>query len=488
MKKTKNLKEKKKIRKKNNGHIVFITLIFVALFVAMSWYIVSYALNNKQELISNSYNTRQKILQAKNMRGTIYSADGKSLVSSKLNDEGTEVRTYHYGPMFAHVVGYAINGRMGIESSANYYLINSNAPISVKAQNDSKGIKYPGDSVYSTLDFTLQETAYNAMGMYHGAVIVTEPSTGKVLALVSKPDFDPAEIAIRWDEFLHDEESSVLLNRVTLGSYPPGSTFKILTALEYIRENPESYDKYNYNCTGSFKNGEDMIRCYHGTVHGGVSFKKSFAKSCNCSFANIGLSLDKNAFNNTLKEMLFDTSLPSKIGGNSGKLEVGENTPDTDMIQIVIGQGVANISPLQLNMITSAIANDGVLMEPYVIDKVINSENTVIKQFKPAVYGNLLSEDEAFIMKDLMEDVVKEGTATKLKNSPYYAGGKTGSAEFGTVKGESHAWFTGYAGKIDDEGNNEQPDICVTIIIEGAGAGGEYAVPIAKRIFDEYYR
>lgn len=481
-------KTKREKKRKINKQILFITLIFAALFLYMSYYIADYSIKNRVELISNSYNTRQKILAAQNIRGTIYSKDGDVLVSSAANDEGVEIRHYAYGNLFSHIVGYAVNGKMGVEDYANYYLIHSNAPVSVKAAMDAKGLKYPGDSVYTTLDVKLQKVAYDAMGVYNGAVIVTEPSTGKILAMVSKPDFDPAKIMYMWDELINGE-STVLLNRATQGLYPPGSTFKIITALEYIRENPDKFSNYHYNCTGAITNGEDTIRCYHGTVHGNVDFKKSFAKSCNSSFANIGLSLDKQDFGKTLDSLLFNNKLPTSLTCSTSKLKVNNEIPDSDMIQIVIGQGRAAITPLQLNMITSAIANNGTLMEPYVVDRVENTSGTIIKTFKTVEYGDLITENEAHIMKELMIGVVEDGTATRLKGQKYYAGGKTGSAEFGTVKGDSHAWFTGFASIADNEEDmiSKVPDICVTIIIEGAGSGGEYAVPIAKRIFDAYY-
>jgi len=484
-KNTKKIKEIDKSKRKTKRQITTVMLFFVALFIGMTYYIADYAISNQQTLISNSYNGRQKILAAQNIRGTIYSKDGDVLVSSSVNESGTEVRNYAYGKLFAHVVGYAVNGKMGVEADANYYLINSNAPVSEKASHDANGEKYPGDSVYTTLDVKLQKIAYDALGLYQGAVIVTEPSTGKVLAMVSKPDFDPAQVQYTWDDLISNSESSVLLNRVTQGAYPPGSTFKIITALEYIRENPETYNNYHFNCNGSITVGEDTIRCYHGTVHGAVDFTTSFAKSCNSSFVNIGTSLDKDKYGKTLDNLLFNQKLPTRFTTKQSSMIVNNSTEESDMVQLVIGQGISSISPLHLNMITCSIANDGVLMEPYVIDRVENSVGSIIKQYKPSAYGNLLTEDEALIMQDLMEDVVTEGTGRKLKDQPYYAAGKTGSAEFGTIKGESHAWFTGYAGLGDPDVNN--PDICVTIIIESAGSGGDYAVPVAKRIFDAYY-
>lgn len=471
---------KKKVKKKNR-EITIVTWVFALLFLGMTGYITYYSATHKQELINNSYNGRQQILIAQNRRGRIFSAEGDVLAQTITDGEGNEKREYPYQNLFSHVVGYASNGRMGVEAQANYYLINTSASLSQKAALDLNGEKYPGDDVYTTLNVNLQQVASTALGVYQGAVIVTEPDTGKILAMVSKPDFNPEQIADIWDELVADKDSSILLNRVTQGLYPPGSTFKIITALEYIRENPGTFQNYSYNCSGSITKGPNRIQCYHGTVHGTVDFKRSFAKSCNTSFANIVLSLDKSAFADTLEQLLFGQDLSTAFNTNASRIDVREDTADADMMQISIGQGTTSITPLLLNMITCAIANEGTLMTPYVVDHVSGSAGNAVKAFSPSPYGRLMSQDEADILKGLMTDVVEEGTASRLKGLSYTAAGKTGSAEFGTIKGDSHAWFTGFA-PADD------PQICVTIIIEGAGAGGDYAVPIAKRIFDAYFQ
>ena len=470
-------KEKKKPAAKR---IMRVTWAFTLLFLCLAGYIMYYSATHKQELINNSYNGRQQMLLAQNRRGNILSRNGEILATTVVNEQGEEVRSYPYQNLFSHVVGYSVNGRSGVESQANYYLINSNAPLSQKASLDAAGEKYPGDNVYTTLDVNLQQVASTALGVYKGAIIVSDPGTGEILAMVSKPDFNPEEIEAIWDKLVNDNESSVLLNRVTQGLYPPGSTFKIVTALEYIKENPDTYSSYSYQCNGYITRGEDRIQCYHGSVHNTVSFQRSFAKSCNTSFANIGLSLDKNKFDKTLTELLFNKELPLSIPYSKSRVDVSGETTDADMMQVSIGQGTTAITPIHLNMITCAIANEGTLMKPYVVDRVENSAGSVIKKFSPSAYGELMSAEEAAVLSGLMSTVVTEGTASRLSGLSYSAAGKTGSAEYGTVKGDSHAWFTGYAPA-------DNPEICVTIIIEGAGAGGDYAVPIAKRIFDAYF-
>lgn len=460
--------------------IVIVSVFFVLLFCGIFYYLINFTVKNEQQLINNSYNSRQEILLSRNYRGTIFSADGKVLAQTVLDQSQNETREYPYGNLFSHVIGYDSNGKAGVEASGNYYLINSNIPVSKKAANDVAGIKNPGDNIHTTLNTVIQETASEELGLYKGAVIVTEVKTGKVLAMVSKPDFDPNEIEDIWETLISDRNSTVLLNRATQGIYPPGSTFKIVTALEYIRENPDTFKDYSYHCRGSYTKGSERINCYHKANHGAVDLRTSFAKSCNASFANIGISLDKTSFSDTLSDLLFRSELPYSQQYSKSSVNVYEDTSDAEMLQTAIGQGKTQITPLHLHMITSSIANKGILMTPYVIDRVVTAQGAVVQQFKPQTYQELMTEAEAEILKDLMTSVVEEGTAKKLKNDIYTAAGKTGSAEYNSSKEDSHAWFTGFA-PADD------PQICVTIIVEGVGSGGDYAVPMAKRIMNAYF-
>ena len=462
------------------GSVYVLMYFFVALFLAMMGYLVWFVKNNEQTLINNSYNSRQEMLASQNYRGSIYAAGGEVLAETVFLPDGTEQRQYPYGDKFAHVVGFSTKGRTGVESQANYYLINTNIPLIQKVSNDMAGIKNPGDNVYTTLDVALQEAAYRELGTYKGAIIVTEVSTGKVLAMVSNPAFDPNEIADIWDRLVEDADSSVLVNRATQGLYPPGSTFKILTALEYIRENPDTWQDYRYTCNGHFKEGEWQISCYHGISHGKLDFTKSFAKSCNSSFANIGLSLDLARFSDTLQDMLFNQELPVSFLYAKSHISLSEEMDTPDVMQLVIGQGTTQITPLHLNMITAAVANGGVMMKPYVVDRVESANGVLVKRFSPASGIRVMSEEESLALTGLMTAVVEEGTATKISGLSYTVAGKTGSAEYSNVKGESHAWFTGFAPA-------EAPQICVTVILEGAGSGGDYAVPMAKRVFNAYF-
>ena len=454
--------------------------LFAALFLFMAGFLVYFVATNEQDMVNNSYNSRQQVLLSRNYRGTIYSRDGQVLAETVTDAAQNETRVYPFGKLFAHVVGYSTQGRPGVEAQANYYLINTNISLSSKVSNDMAGVKNPGDNVYTTLDVRLQEVADSQLDIYRGAVVVTEVSTGRILAMVSHPGFDPNQLSQIWDYLLSDDDSSVLVNRAAQGLYPPGSTFKLVTALEYIRENGEEALDYQFSCPGYFQHGEQRIHCYHSISHGEVDFTLAMAKSCNSAFAEIGMGLDRSAFSKTLETLLFGRELPLTMSHAQSPTAVSEEMSDSEMMQVSIGQGKTQITPIHLNMITCAIANDGILMKPFVVERVETAEGRQVKSFAPQEYGRLMSEEEAGLLQELMTAVVEEGTATKLSGREYTAAGKTGSAEYGTKKGTSHAWFTGFAPV-------ENPEICVTIIVEGAGSGGDYAVPIARRIFDAYF-
>lgn len=458
-------------------HMNIIAGVFVVAFIAICGYLSHFIYFDSPQVINNTYNNkRQEILATKTIRGDILSSDGEILATT-LDD--TEERYYPYGEVFSHAVGYSTNGRLGVEQSANIYLVSSDVSLGNKLQNSLDDEKYMGNTVVTTFNAELQSYAHKELGIYKGAIIVTEPTTGKVLAMVSKPDFDPNVIDEIWDDIVDDTESSILVNRATQGLYPPGSTFKILTALEYIRENNANINSYDFDCNGRFTTDEDRINCYHGIKHGSIDFTTSFAKSCNSSFANIGMKLDRDAFEKTLNKLFFNTDLPVSFATKKSSYAESMKTNDSDLIQMVIGQGKTQMTPIHLAMITSAIANNGEMMTPYTIERVETANGSIVKQFSSKSQGQVISQEEAQILKELMSAVVEKGTATNLKGQSYSVAGKTGSAEY-TANSDSHAWFTGFTY------DTEFP-VQITVIMEGAGSGGEYAVPVARRILDKFY-
>ena len=470
------------INKKKNREFVVITYLFVGMFMLMMGYFAYFQIFRSEDFINSPYNTRQNTFAEHVIRGEIRSADGKVLAQTVVGEDGSETRYYPYGSMFAHAVGYDSNGKSGIESFGNFSLLRSHAFFLEQVFHGIQNQKNQGDAIVTTLNYDLQETAYQALGGNRGAVVVLEPSTGKILAMVSKPDFDPNAIEAEWENIISDtdSENSILVNRVTQGLYPPGSTFKILTTLEYIRENPD-YHNYSYECTGSIAMENTEIHCYNHAVHGTENLEASFAKSCNTSYANIGLGLDKKAFGQLCDSMLFGKALPISYPSNKSSFVLKETSNTDETTQTAIGQGETLVTPMHMAMIISAIANKGVLMRPYVIDHTENYKGVTVKKYRSSQYGALLSEEEAAKLGEFMSLVVSEGTGSQLNGQNYQAAGKTGSAEFSNNKSESHAWFTGYAS------TQEKGTIAVTVIVEKGGAGSTAAVPIAKQVFDRYF-
>lgn len=466
--------------KQSNRKMYLLSVIFFGAFAMMSGFLVWFNMSNQSEFFNNSFNPRQELMAEQNIRGTIYASDGEKLAYTITEEDETEKRVYPYHELFCHVVGYSSHGKSGIEALANYELSHSNMALNNKVSISISGEKNPADNVYTTLDTTLQQVADKAMGIYQGAVVVTEVKTGRVLAMVSKPGFDPNEIEALLKKLPEDNESSVLLNRATQGLYPPGSIFKVVTTLEYLRENNNDLSTYSFQCNGSFSMDHIKIHCFNGKAHGYETYEDSVTNSCNSSFANIGVGLDLNAFGNTLDELLFGQELPIELPSSISSYDLIGDESKEAIIQSSFGQGKTVVTPLQMNLITCAVANDGVLMKPKVLDCVRSADGTLIKSYEPTIYKRLMTSEESQILTNLMKKVVEVGTASKLSGLPYSVAGKTGSAEYDSSKVYSHSWFTGFAPA-------DNPEIAVTIIMEEAGTGSSYAVPVAKRIFDAYF-
>ncbi len=459
-----------------------VTYTFLAAFLCLMGYFTYFQFVQSEPFINNPYNKRQELFTQKVIRGEIYSADGVTLAETIVDAEGNETRVYPCARIFSHIVGYTGHGTAGIEATANFSLLRSNIFYGEKVVSDLQGEKSPGDSVYTTLNYELQLQAFDALGHYDGAVVVLEPATGRVLAMVSKPDFDPNTIAEDWEELVDEtNDRSELLNRATQGRYPPGSTFKILTTLQYLREHPEDYEAYRFSCGGEYQEGHKTIHCYNNVRHGDEDLKKAFANSCNSAYASLGLGLDLTAFHAMCESMLFNTDLPVSIESSKSSFVLEEGAQTSAVMETSIGQGQTLVTPLHMALITCAVANDGVLRAPYVVDHVADDRGVTVEQYTGKEYGRLLSSGEAAVLKEYMGYVIEEGTGRQLSSDRYEVYGKTGSAEFSTSSKASHSWFTGFAHQ------DGKPDIVVTVIVEDSGVGSEYAVPIAQEIFEAYY-
>ncbi len=476
----KHREEKKPKAKSRNREFLVVMYLFLALFLAMMAYFVYFQTVKSETFINSPYNSLQDLFSKRVVRGKIQSADGETLARTKVAKDGTETREYPYGRMFAHVVGYAENGKAGLENQENFSLLRSHEFFIKQMGNDIAGNKSKGDNIVTTLDTQIQKTAYNALGSFDGAVIVMEPKTGKILAMVSKPDYDPNTIKQDW-ETVSSDDSTALYNRATQGKYAPGSVFKIFTATEYYRENPRKYKDYSYDCNSFITADGKTIHCAGNTSHGNETLQSSFANSCNVSFANIALTLDRERFQKTCESMLFNQNLPIRLESSKSSFSLTDTDSAGMVMETGIGQGKTLVSPLHMLLVASAVDNGGMVMTPYLVDHTENASGDTISTSEPQEYKTILTSKEAKLLKRYMRSAVTDGTGSRLSGQSYEAYGKTGTAQISDTTNQTNAWFTGFAKKKGYE------DLAVAVIVEKGGAGSSVAAPVAKKIFDVYF-
>lgn len=467
-----------KPKRVRNNELARVTYIFVTLFMFLIGYLVYFNIVESKDVINSPYNIRQDLLADRVVRGKILDKNGEVLAQTVTAEDGTESREYPYGDLFSHVVGYSVKGKAGIESVQNFNLLTSNAFFLEQLANEFKGEKNIGDNVVTTLDANLQKAAYDGLGNNKGAVVVMEASTGKILAMVSKPTFDPNSVAVNWDS-LNSDSTSPLFNRATLGQYAPGSTFKIVTALEYMRENAD-YESYSHTCTSEVTVDGTTLHCYNNRTHGEETLQDAFANSCNTAFSTIGLNLDHSGWKSTTADLLFGKELPCDLSYSTSKFQLEKNADTAEVMMTAIGQGNTMVSPYHMAIITSAIANGGTAMRPYLVDQIINYTGATVKKYMPEKYADLMTSAEAAKLTEYMQSVIDYGTGTSLSGQSYTVAGKTGTAEVSVDKAKYHSWFVGFS-------NVENPDLVVSVIVENSDESGVTGISVAKQIFNAYY-
>lgn len=457
-----------------------IMAVFSVLFAMLIGYLVYFNIKVAPGILDNPYNTRISANEEKVLRGGIMASNGSVLAYTQVDETGSESRVYPYGRVFSHVVGMSTRGKTGIEGMCNTYLLSSDNNIVSKAYSELSGKKLAGNNVMTTLDVQLQKAAYLAMENNKGAIVVMEPSTGKILAMVSKPDYNPNDAIDQWETWIsYDSSDSVLLNRASQGLYPPGSTFKMLTAIQYVRENPD-YDTYRYSCSGSTDVMGSVIHCYNSTAHGYETLSTAFANSCNSSFSNIGLDINGDALNSLCEDFLFNRDIPLSLEKSKSSFTMTDASSVGEKMQTAIGQGKTQITPLHNAVITSTIANDGVMMKPYLIERITSADNRVIESYEPEEYSRPISGDEASALKGFMREVCTKGTGRSFRDTSYEVAGKTGTAQFDDVSEDSHSWFVGFA-------PYDSPEIVISVVLEGGYSGYDSAQEVAKKVFDAYF-
>ena len=432
-------------------------------------------------------------------RGLILSADEQTLAQSVADPDDPQrfSRVYPEGDLYAHLVGFSsLNfGDDGLELAYADEL-RSKRDLTV---SDLLSALLGGDlrpkSIQLTINHGLQQVAYAALGNQRGSVVAIRPDTGEVLAMVSKPSFDPnlflGADAIATRELLLADPSEPLANRSTNRTYPPGSTFKVIVtaaAIESGVAGPDTLlpDPVELELPGTSEviRNFDRQTCGDGTE---VTLQTAFRRSCNTVFAELGLLLGAEALTTEAETFGFNQDTPFELPVlNSFFPQPSEFSNDLPALaQSAIGQRDVRATPLEMALVAAAIANDGIIMEPSLVSHIFDAEGDVISENEPALLQRAVSPSSADIISDLMERVVASGTGTRATVPNVRVAGKTGTAETGV--GPPHVWFIGFAPV-------EQPTIALAVLVESGGeagenaTGGSVAAPIAQEILAYWVR
>lgn len=473
----------------------------------------------KEKLISD-YNTRELIKSATNMEETelykeIEDQMSSSVVKIQVDDLSTdmknkleendilvEVETLRYSAdgLLASTIGYISGsdkiGISGIEKSLDYLLKDSNEQYvsafkagqsgnvgkdkisilkgSIKTVNNSENEK----NVKLTIDKDIQKIVESVAKKEENptAIVISDVDSGEILAMSSMPTYDQNDI---YNSMKESEENNngAFLNRTVQVTYPPGSVFKIVVLYAALEAGVISEDSYTYNCTGSTTVGSanEVLKCHNLDGHGVETLQQAFSNSCNTAFLDIAMKVGKEKIIAAAKKLHLDESID--IGLDEEK--TGSIPDDIAIRNLAIGQGSMEFTPLQINQLTQIVANNGTYKPLYLYDSVVNGDMEIVKLFKQSKSEEIISPYTMTIIKEMMKDVSKNGTAKDLSEVEGGSGVKTGTAQ-SSLNGNkiTHGLITGFYPE-------NKPQYAITVIVEGTEESSKSAVPIFKEICEK---
>lgn len=447
-------------------------------------------------LDDNAANRRNTIDRYDQPRGNIL-ADGKPVTGSK--DTGEQLayeRTYRHGPLYAPVTGYASQtyGTTLIENAEDDILSGSDPMLApLPFWNEITRSRQPGGDVATTIKDSIQRAAYEGLGGRRGAVAAVEPTTGKILALVSTPSYDPgrlsgtgSSVTDAWRE-LNADTSQPMLNRAIRQTYPPGSTFKIVTAAaaldaEVVTDQDAATDTPSpYVLPGTSTTLPDEASGCED-----ASLAEAIRVSCNTVMARLGVRVGLDGMVEAAGKFGFnDTGL--KIPSGVAKSNFDTDMSDDQLALSSIGQFDTTATPLQMAMVASAVANGGELMHPHLVDRTTTHSGSTVRTTGSRTYHRAMNPQTASALRQMMIDVVQDGTGGNAAIDGATVGGKTGTAQHGVDNtGTPYAWFISWAQAED----SARPAVAVAVVVEDAAAdradisGGGSAAPIARSVME----
>jgi len=470
-----------------NRQIVRLFALFVVLFGVLVLFTSRWTVFEAKSLQDNAFN-RRPLLEAQRIpRGLILARDGTRLALNRHVGKGETLRhfrTYPRGGLFAHAVGYSFvsRGSAGIEKSYNRELTGQENEFKSLVDQFSGGTK-EGDDVYTTLDPRAQRTAISALGGQRGSIVALDPSTGAIRVMASIPGYDPNQVPGHYAQ-LNRDRNSPLFNRATQARYPPGSTFKVVTAAAALDTH-----RYTPDSPISGKNNKIIsgvpLQNFGGANYGVIPLTDALTHSVNTVFGEVGEKLGKRTMFKYMRRFGFDSRLgldypseeitPSGVFKRSRLLGASDSV---DIGRVAIGQERLQVTPLQMAMVAATVGNGGIEMRPRLVDRVLAPDGAVRERFGPKERATVMSSRAATELGQMMTRVVQEGTGTASALSGIRVAGKTGTAEItpGAAGGLNQAWFIAFA-PVD------HPRVAIAVTVERtSGEGGTVAAPIAKQV------
>ena len=444
-------------------------------------------------------------------------------------------RAYNYGDLAAHLIGYigeidenelkqpksppyrmgAAVGKYGIEYQWEDVLRGRDGGRQIEVDATGREIKplrsvdpFPGNSLLMTIDLDVQQAAEAAFQNKNGACIAMDPKTGRILAMVSKPSFNPALFAGNvspedWRSLMQDPNHP-LQNKSIQGQYPPGSVFKIITAIAGL-EDKIITPRTVFTCTGGYPYGNRIFRCFKKEGHGTMDLHQAIVQSCDIYFYQLGLKVGVDRIARYAGEFGLGKKtgipipheragiVPSSVWKQT---RLGAPWYSGETLSLAVGQGYLTVTPLQLVSLISAVANGGTLYLPQMVDKVVDLSGAPLRDFPPMEIGRVtVSEETLRFIREALRGVVNEphGTGWAAAIKGVDVSGKTGTAQVVRMaqdfkrgdmdrmpaKFRDHAWFVAFAPFAD-------PQIAVAVLVEHGGFGGAVAAPIAKKVIETY--
>ncbi len=456
-----------------NRALARVQLLLVVLFAVLAvrqFYVQVIA---APSIAARPFNPRHQMMNVN--RGRVLASDGTVLAQTR---DGK--RIYPFGPALAHALGYVSTryGTSGLERAYDAALSPADETGDPVAQaqrlwNAIAGTSNPerGADIVTTLEPAVQQALYDQLSRHaRGAGVVIDPRSGAVLALASVPSFDPNRIDADFAGIAADA-SSPLLDRALDGLYPPGSTFKIVTASGALESGAVSLQS-SFDDPGFFKIGTFTLHDDEGEATGRQTLDGAFALSSNVDFAQIALKMGADAFYDTMTRWGIGAALDFQLPASPARIPSKDALTPGELAQMGFGQGALLVSPLQMALIASTVAADGVEPRPFIVRQTVAGAHAR-SVFSSAPLTTPISADTAAQVKKMMIDTVRFGTGTSARIAGVVVAGKTGTAT--NPFGRAHSWFVCFAPA-------DHPRVVVAVIVENAGYGAEVAAPIAREV------